>query len=171
MKRCLSLGALLVLSATTAACSFMFEDVGSDPHPPTAEIIELVDYVEPAKPKDLLPAAITGNATSQPQGRTLAWDSGDYTLSPGQRFQIRIAYTDGGGDIVKFSLRDRDGPLQEEFLPTGQTYFSGTSGTALVSENGLELTGIVGQHRLELWGEDSHGSRSEKVAFVINLTL
>ena len=33
----------------------------------------------------------------------------------------------------------------------------------------LTLTGILGPHRMELWAEDSHESRSEKVEFIITL--
>jgi hypothetical protein len=169
MKNALGTGALLVLIATTAGCTFLniFEDVGSDPHPPTVEVTQLVIYVAPVEPPT---ASITAGAAAPQKGRTIFWDSGGFTLSPGQLFQIGIAYTDAGGDILKFTLHDRDGALQTEFAPTDQTYFSGTSGFALVPESGNEIAGIVGPHRLQLWAEDSHGSRSEYVEFVITLT-
>jgi hypothetical protein len=35
--------------------------------------------------------------------------------------------------------------------------------------DGYALTGILGRHRMELWAEDSHLSRSEKVEFTITL--
>ena len=67
----------------------------------------------------------------------------------------------------------------KDITPTDQTYFSGTSGSGpvLLTEPvagtvpAAELIGIgiLGRHRLEFWAEDSHGSRSEKVEFIITL--
>ena len=152
----------------TTACGVdipkVFEDVGTDPHPPTVDIIGLVVYVE--QPTD---AAIADRASSSRPGRSVFWDSGGFTLSAGQLFQIGLAYTDAGGDIVKFRLRDRDGRMSLDLTPVELTYFSGTSGNAFGPEKGQELTGIFGRHRLELWAEDSHLSRSEKVEFIITL--
>jgi len=168
MKKTLCAGALLVLMAMTAACSFkIFEDIGSDPHPPAIGVTALVLYVAPAEPA----TPTIDRAISSSQGRSIIWDSGGFTLSPGQKFQIGITYADAGGDIVKFPLRDRDGALRIDLVPIERTYFSGTSGSVLGSVDGIGLEGIVGPHRLELWAEDSHGSRSEKVEFVITLTL
>ena len=170
MKKTLCAGALLVLMAMTAACSFkIFEDIGSDPHPPAIEVTALVHYVAPAEPPPATPTI--DRAISSPHERSIIWDSGGFTLSPGQKFQIGITYADAGGDIVKFTLRDRDGALKVDLVPIEKTYFSGTSGSVLGSVDGIGLEGIVGPHRLELWAEDSHGSRSEKVEFVITLTL
>ena len=177
MKRTLCICALLVLAATTAACGFkIFEDIGSDPHPPTVAIIGLVRYVPPPEP------VTTDSAASSPQGRAVSWDSGGFTISTGQQFYITRSYTDPGGDIEKFQLRDRDGALSVDLSPTDKTYFSGTSGTlpemiidpatqesTVPASELIELTGIYGPHRLELWAEDSHLSRSEKVEFIITL--
>jgi predicted small secreted protein len=177
MKRTLRICALLLLAATTAACGFnIFEDIGSDPHPPAFAIIGLVHYVPPPEP--VTPAS----AASSPQGRAVSWDSGGFTISTGQQFSITRSYADTGGDIVKFHLRDRDGALSLDLSPTEKTYFSGTSGTlpemivdpvtgesTVPASELIDLTGIYGPHRLELWAEDSHLSRSEKVEFIITL--
>lgn len=160
-----------------AGCSFkIFEDVGSDPHPPTVAITALSVFTEPSAPASEPPPVGPDVNTSFLRGRSIPWDSGGFTLASGQLFQIRVTYTDAGGDIVKIQLRDRDGALQADFLPVSQSYFPGTSGTVLcpVTEIdappvGIEITGILGRHRLELWAEDSHLSRSEKVEFVITL--
>jgi len=163
--------------AMTAACGLkIFEDIGSDPHPPTVEISGLVYYVPPAVPE------APDSAASSPQGRAVSWDSGGFTLTTGQQFSIARSYTDAGGDIVKFHLRDRDGALSLDLPPTDKKYFSGTSGTLpemiidpVTSESTVPpseiilLTGIFGRHRLELWAEDSHLSRSEKVEFTVTL--
>ena len=185
MKRTLGTGALLVLTATTAACGFnILEDIGSDPHPPTIAIIGLVHYVAPPPPPPPPPpeTTTTDSSASSPHERAIAWDSGGFTLSIGQQFYITRSYTDAGGDIVKFHLRDRDGNLSLDFTPTEQTYFSGTSGTLpemvidpLTNKSTvpvteiIDLAGILGPHRLELWAEDSHLSRSEKVEFIVTL--
>lgn len=178
MKRTLGTGALLVVTAMSAACGFkVLEDIGSDPHPPAVTVIGLVHYVAP--PPE---AASTDSAASSKQGRTVAWDSGGFSLSTGQKFYIVRSFSDVGGDILKFRLRDKDGPTAVDLTPTGQTYFSGTSGTLpemivdpatnknkVPDEELIEFTGILGVHRLEFWAEDSHGSRSEKVEFIITM--
>jgi len=171
MKRISGTCALIVLAAMSAACGFkIFEDVGADPHPPTVEITALVHYVAPvvtAAPVVKFATTTTIPATSSAVGRPIAFDSGGFALSAGQRFQLGRSYADAGGDIVKFRLRDRDGPLDMDLTPIDQTYYSGIAGTVIGPVDGIELTGIFGRHRLELWAEDSHGSRSEKVEFVI----
>jgi len=180
MKRTLGICALLVLAAMTTACGVdipkIFEDVGTDPHPPAFQITALTHFVAKETPKTAIKSDFS------PQGRSSTWDSGGFTLSPGQQFYIERSYTDVGGDIVKFHLRDRDGPLSIDLTPTDHTYFSGTSGTLpemiidpVTKESTVPpseiilLTGIFGRHRLELWAEDSHLSRSEKVEFTITL--
>ena len=168
MIKTLGLCALLAVAALPAACGFdIFEDIGSDPHPPTVQITSLEYYVAP--PPEVAPTPTAAGAANR--GRTIDWDSGGFSVSPGQRFVIGRAYSDAGGDILKFHVRDRDGAFETDITPTDQTYYTGTSGTVIGPEGGLELTGIAGPHRLELWAEDSHGSRSEKVAFVITLVL
>jgi hypothetical protein len=177
MKRTLGICALLVLAALPAACGFdIFEDVGTDPHPPSFEITRLVRYVTPLAP------AATDKAALSTRGRSTTWDSGGFTLSTGEEFYIERSYTDAGGDIVTFRLRDRDGTTKIDFAPADQTYFSGTAGTlpemitdpvtnvsTVPAGEIIKLTGIYGNHRLELWAEDSHLSRSEKVEFIVTL--
>lgn len=159
----------------SASCTQLkiFEDVGSDPHPPAVQIIALKHH----------DAATAADKTDlSPQDRTITWDSGGFTLSTGQQFYIERSYTDAGGDIVAFHLRDRDGPTTKVFSPSEQTYFSGTSGTlpemtidpdtqesTVPTGELIEITGLFGRHRLELWAEDSQLSRSEKVEFVVTL--
>lgn len=173
MKRTLCACALVAVTALTAACGVkIFDDVGSDPHPPTIGMTALIYYVAPevvAPTTSLAIAQPTVGASSVQSVRSIAWDSGGFTLTAGQTFQIGIAYSDLGGDIVKFRLRDRDGATSLDLTPVDRTYFSGTSGTTLGPATGQALTGIAGPHRLELWAEDSHLSRSEKVEFVITL--
>lgn len=169
MNRILCTCALLLTMLTTA-CSGVFEDVGTDPHPPTMELLGLVHYVpppeEPPPPPDEPPLAFV---VAKPGPGLVAWDSGGFTVHPGELFQVSVAYADRGGDIMKLVLRDRDGAFKTELVPTDQTYFPGTSGSAVGPAKGLELTGVVGPHRFELWAEDSHLSRSEKTEFVITL--
>lgn len=181
MKRTLLICALTALMLTTASCSFkIFEDIGSSPHPPSVNVTSLAIFVPPppsttpesTTPPSTTPAAsVAQTADSSPQDRAITWDSGGFTIITGQLIQIGIAYTDAGGDIVKFSLRDLDGGKISPMVPADQTYFSGTSGTFVGPKLGLGLAGIVGPHRFELWAEDSHGTRSEKVEFIINFAL
>lgn len=168
MKKTLSLGALVVLAAMTTACSFkIFEDVGTDPHPPTIELIGVRVYVAPVETT----TTTTDRNTAAPHGRSIAWDTG-ITMASGELFQIAVAYTDAGADITAISLRDRDGSLIMNCVEdtADQSYFEGTSGAAICVEDGYELAGVSGPHRLELWAEDSHESRSEKVEFVITIS-
>lgn len=167
MKKTLCVWALLAVVALPAACSVkIFEDIGSDPHIPTLEITGLEHFVEP--PPEVPTAA---GADASRRGRAISWDSGGFTVARGKLFLIAMSYSDAGGDIVKFHFRDRDGATESDLIPIDQTYFPGTSGTLTGPVNGLEITGLNGLHRLELWAEDSHGSRSEKVEFVITLAL
>ncbi len=185
MKRTLCTGALIGLAALTAGCSFsVFQDIGTDPHPPTVEITALVHYVAPATTSTETTTTETTNtagAVSPKPGRSVPWDAGGFTLSIGQQFYIKRSYTDAGGDIVNFTVRDRDGSLSVQIAPPDLTYFSGTSGVAPILGTGIdegivpsgeliELTGMFGRHRLELWAEDSHGSRSQKIEFVVTFT-
>lgn len=171
--------ALLVPFVASAACSFkILEDIGSDPHPPTVDIAELLLYVAPPEPapEPVPEPVLPDSVASSRQGRSVGWDSRGFTLTTDQLFQIRVTYTDAGGDIVKLLLRDRDGSLQVECLPINQTYFPGTAGTVLCPmaavgspPGGIEITGLIGRHRVQLWAEDSHLSLSEKVEFIINI--
>lgn len=199
MKRRLGIGALIVVAAMTAACGFdILEDIGSDPHPPTVTITAIVLYVEPVVIEETvettgttgttettvqLAATTTTPAALSTVGKTIAWNSGGVTLNYGDRFQIKRSYTDAGGDITRFVLRDRNNALNNvEFLPASSTYYSGTAGTVPagpVLADGtmtvpLEIilfNGVNGIHNMEFWAEDSHGSRSEKVEFVINFVI
>jgi hypothetical protein len=158
MKRTLGIVALIALMALTTSC-LLFEDVGSDPHPPTVTITGLVHFVDPVAPPPS--AALV-------EGKTISFDSGGFTVSPGENVQIARTYSDAGGDIVKFTVRDRDGELATDLTPAN-TYYPGTFGTVVGPEAGLEIKGLSGVHRLELWAEDSHESRSEKVEFTVTL--
>jgi hypothetical protein len=113
----------------------------------------------------------TGRVARDAADRVVSWDSNGFSLTIGQKFVVGRSYTDAGADIVKFHIRDRDGELNLDLTPTGQTYYSGTFGTVVGPAEGIDLTGIAGRHRLELWAEDSHLTRSEKVEFVITLIL
>ncbi len=169
MRKTLCLCALLAVAALSSACSFkIFEDIGTDPHIPTIGVFALVHFVPAAAPE---PVPTGAAADALARERAIFFDSGGFTLQRGKRFQITIAYSDAGGDIVKFHLRDRDGATQVDIVPVDQTYFAGTSGAGTVPTEGIEITGVSGTHRLELWAEDSHGSRSEKVEFVVTLAL
>jgi hypothetical protein len=167
MKRRLCTGALVALAALTTACGVkVFEDIGSDPHPPTILAFGLAIYVPPEEPA---PAPTTDQAASAARGRTITVDSGGFTVARGQKFVIGLTYSDAGGDIESFPLRDRDGSLKMGCVPADLTYFPGTSGSVTCVQDGYELVGINGPHRLEIWAEDSHLSRSEKLEFVITL--
>ena len=170
MKRTLCAGAFLALAAMTTACGFkILEDIGSDPHPPTVEITSLAIYVAPEAGTTTADTTTTTTDASSRHARTVSWDSGGFTLATGEKFVIGRRYSDPGGDIVAFRLRDRDGPTSSDLTPTDQTYYSGTSGEVIGPSAGAEITGNFGPHRVELRAEDSHGSRSEKVEFVITL--
>jgi hypothetical protein len=181
MRRTLYTCALLAVGALASGCGFkVFEDIGSDPHPPTVEILAIAHYVKPPPATPDAPATTAGwsAATAAVRGaaptapRSVVWDSGGFTVSMGQLFQITTAYTDAGADIVEYKLRDRDGKNDFSLTPPeGSTYFPGTGGEITHSVDGLEMDGVLGPHRMELWAEDTHGSRSEKVEFVITLTL
>ena len=173
MKRTLGVCALLALASLSGACGFkIFEDIGSDPHPPTVEITALVHFVEAVE--TTTPAALNADRAVSPAPRTVH-RLGLRGVHREPRTEIPDrdrAYTDAGGDIESFQLHDRDNNANDASLvPTDQTFYTGTAGTVLGPEDGLELTGIAGPHRMELWAEDSHGSRSEKVEFVITLVL
>ena len=99
---------------------------------------------------------------------------------------FRLRYSDAGGDLQFFVIRDRDSLLLTEVTPTAPEvdrdgdgepdtvdtpdYFSGTAGEVDLPNVVFEST-MVGPHRLEIWAEDSHGSRSEKVAFTVQVVL
>jgi hypothetical protein len=138
--------------ATAPGCGFsVFEDVGADPHPPTIQVTGVARYVEPA------PTA----ATARPGARNVV----AFTLRAGDKFQVALNYADSGGDIMRFKIVDLDGPLNVDVTPVDATYFPGTSGSVLIPEAGQELSGVAGRHRIEVWAEDSHLTRSEHAGF------
>ena len=101
MKRTLGVCALLVLAAMTTACGFnIFEDVGSDPHPPTVEITALVHLRRGRWNDDAGGGMRTGPSRRRRHGPSSGTRGGS-PLSLGQKFQIGIAYTDAGGDIER----------------------------------------------------------------------
>jgi hypothetical protein len=168
----------------SAACNKIFEDVGADPHPPTVVIDELTRFdSEATADKPSHGSATPGGVASSARAAAITFDSGGFTLVSGEFLLLKVSYTDAGGDIQKFTLQDRDGPLLVSFQPSEQTFFSGTAGTVHLPTAGIdpltglenpptagsEFVGILGRHRLLLWAEDSHLSRSEKVEFVITI--
>ena len=176
MKRTLCGCALLAVGVLSAGCGFkVLEDIGSDPHPPTVEIRSLFHYVPPPEPEpepepepQSQPTSAAGGGAARTAARSVAWNSGGFTVTTEQRFMIITGYTDAGADIVGYKLRDRDGSNDYTLTPPeGMTYFPDTQGEITHSAEGIEMTGVFGPHRMELWAEDSHGSRSEKVEFVI----
>lgn len=167
----------LLLCVLCAACKppfAIFEDVGTDPHPPQVRFIGMAYQ----------PVAVEGAPTAEPD------------LQPGEGFEIRphdlagskllfrVQYSDAGGDIQFFTVRDRDSSLDVQVSPTtaevdlvggweaedleAPDFYSGTTGTANL-ENITFSSKMMGPHRLEIWAEDSHGSRSEKVTFTVQV--
>jgi len=169
MKRTLSVFTRLMLVAATAllaGCGIkIFEDIGSDPHPPSATVISVARYTPPAAP------ATADRVSARAQTRVVQWNSNGFTLRRGELFEVGVSYSDPGVDILKFQLIDLDGALSAELTPIDPPYFPGATGTAVGPAAGIEMSGIAGPHRLQLWAEDSNGSRSEKVEFVITFVL
>jgi hypothetical protein len=176
MKRALLAG--LVLSATLcAACRppfGMLEDVGTDPHPPTVEVLA-VAYQPIADENGNTPAPVYLPL----EGFTIHLN--DVSTNT---FLLLVRYTDAGGDVQKFFVRDRDSSLDAQASPAAPevpiggttttletpTFFTGTSGEGNLKDI-LIPNSPVGEHRLEVWAEDSHLSRSAKVALTVNVQL
>lgn len=167
MKRLFTACGMLLSCGLWAACSppfAIFEDVGTDPHPPELTIVGVAyqpvadaDGFEP--PPEIQPLEGFVVRPLQEGGSTLLF---------------RVQYKDVGGDVQSFKIRDRDSPLDQELTPTAPAdgeapdFFSGTTGTADLQDVELGST-LMGAHRLEIWAVDSHGSRSEKVAFTLEV--
>lgn len=150
----------------------VFEDVGSDPHPPTMRVEQVL--VQP--PEAAAKAA-----------RVIAFDTHGLEVVSGAKLQIRLSFTDAGGDVVNFHFRDRDGSLSIDGVPGAPEldldgdgepettldppeYFAGTAG--IVTFRDIEFSAkMIGPHRIEVWAVDSHESRSEKVEFVVTVVL
>ena len=177
MKSAWGVCILLIPVALTAACSFkIFEDVGSAPHPPQIQLLGIAYQPEAATD----PAETPVPVFQAPDGFVVR--PGDPSSS---KLVFRVQYTDGGGDITSFKIIDLDGPFTASPAPTAPVvdldgdglpdvdvsapdFFLGT--TNVVDLGNVTFTsGIDGAHRLEIWAEDSHDSRSEKVAFTITV--
>jgi hypothetical protein len=177
--------ALLLAGAVgcTAGCSdfAFFEDVGVDPHPPEVTMVGIglvpppEPEPEPPPPAGLLPAS---RAT---------FETGGFSVTALDKFRITVNYSDVGADIVSIRLRDRDGigtwsggPVAPKIDTDGDgvpddegprpPFFPGRAGTAVV-DNLTMAASIAGPHRIEMWAEDSQGSRSEKTEFVVTFTF
>lgn len=172
MKRLPTVCGFLLLCGTLAACSppfAIFEDVGTDPHPPSIELVGVAYQPEdpgegPRPAPNLQPA----------EGFVVRPFDGE-----ADTLLIRVRYTDVGADIQHFTLRDRDGTLMQDLTPTAPEgvdgaedpeFFSGTSGEFDLADIAIDVR-MFGPHRMELWAEDSHESRSEKVTFTIQVEL
>jgi len=192
--------ALLAFCGLFAACSSfsIFEDVGADPHPPQVQLLGVAYQPvalepEPAPP-EVVPAAAWIRAAADPAAPVIpppVFLSPDaYIVRPNDTtantLLFRVHFSDVGGDILFFRIRDRDGVLSAQLTPvapivdlnndgvpdpTGTpAFFAGVSGTADLEDIAFP-PGVPGVHRLEIWAEDSHGSRSEKVNVTVTLAL
>jgi hypothetical protein len=179
MKSFVRACAAVALLALLAACSDLppvFQDVGTDPHPPNVRLLGI----------GYQPAAVEGGVTPPPDFQPVV----GFVVYPNDGTRSTVAfsvqYTDPGGDVQRFKVRDRDGTLNTELLPTAPLvdidgdgiletlqvpdFFAGTIGQATL-ENVPFTARMEGEHRIELWAEDSHGSRSPKIEFVITVVL
>jgi len=184
MKRFARACALLLFAGLATSCTkySVFEDVGADPHPPELQLLGVAyEPVEVTAPEAKIAA---GRALQflPPEGLEVRpYDDAANTLV------LRVQYFDAGGDILAVRIRDRDGTLDATVTPAPpeevdldgdgepdpqptSEFFSGTSGT--VNTTPVEFPpGVEGPHRLEMWAEDSHESRSPKISFTVNVVL
>lgn len=178
MKRS-ALAAAIVVLAWSAGCEQLglFQDIGADPHPPSVSLVRI--ETDPGDPDD--------SEGPPPRPKPLDFDGTGYVLYPNVILQAVVSFADDGGDVVRFRLRDRDGPTDIEGIPappefdfdgdgdvdftgTAPEYFTGTAGFVLFRELGFTAS-QQGEHRIELWAEDSHGSRSGKIEFLLKVRL
>jgi hypothetical protein len=171
--------AVCVLTVFFPAClPFpLFQDVGSDPHPPTLEVLGIA--LQPPTPAEGEPRRIP--VFQPPDGLVVR------PLNQGRNtFVLRVRFTDAGGDLVRIRLRDRDGALALEIVPAAPEvdadgdgipeiqatpgFVPGISGTADLPDISFDVT-QEGPHRIEVWAEDSHESRSEKIEFTVIVVL
>ncbi len=166
-----------VLAALVSGCGFsMFEDVGTDPHPPELSILGLAFQPPTDKDGNTAPPVILPptRITVRPN------DTG------ANKILLRVAYRDLGADMTSVVLRDLDGTLNTSATPPAPRadldgdgvldelpappYFVGTSGEADLGEILIEAT-MEGDHRIEVWAVDSHDSRSAKANFILTIEL
>jgi hypothetical protein len=169
-----------------AACGdfSVLEDVGDDPHPPQLELLGVAyEPVEPAtvEPKTSLSTGRAATPDIKPaEGFVVRpYDEGASSLL------FRVRYFDAGGDLESIIITDLDGTLKNQGLnkipvvvdldgdgePDTQpdlVYYSGTSGTVDLGYLSFP-PGVEGPHRMQLWAEDGHGSRSAKLAFIFTV--
>lgn len=180
MKLIARTGVLVVCTGMLAAClPFpLFEDVGTDPHPPQIRLLG-VGYQ---------PIEVTAEGETTPEPEFFPAEG--FVVRPNddtaKTLILSVEFTDLGGDVTTFTLRDLDGSLNTDVTPTApevdldgdgeletlttSDFFTGTAATVNL-ENIAISAKQAGPHRLELWAEDSHDSRSEKVSFTINVEI
>ena len=188
MKQPLRACALLILAGVLPACTNLgiFEDVGADPHPPQLQLLG-VEY----QPTEVTVEPEPKTVRSSGRDATLRLSSPDgFVVRPNDpatsSVMFRVQYFDAGGDIESIMIRDLDGPLNQALeavpvvtVPEGEdtvdpeptlVFFPGTSGTVDLGYLAFP-PGVEGPHRLELWAEDSHGSRSTKISFTFEVVI
>jgi len=173
MKRLLAACAFALLAALPSCLPFtLFEDVGADPHPPTVTLLG-IGFQPLADADGNLPPTVFFPPTGFVAHPNNALET---------TFAFSVQYTDPGGDVQRFTVRDLDGTLNAEVTPAAPVvdidgdgltetldvpdFFAGTIGLATLG-NVQYTPHLAGEHHFELWAEDSHGSRSAKVTFVI----
>lgn len=166
----------LLAAALLGGCDTpIFQDVGSDPHPPAVVLLGLA--LQPLKDEQ-------GNAPEPAFGPPTR-----ITVRPNDKaankIALRVSYADSGADIVNFKVRDLDGVLNQPLTPSAPRadldgdgiledlevpeFFIGTVGLANLENVNFSTTTMAGDHRIELWAEDSHDSRSEKTTFIVTI--
>lgn len=98
-----------------------------------------------------------------------------------------VRFVDAGGDCASLGIRDLESSLFVTASPaeppaldldgdgkpepsTTPPVFPGTRGIIEVKDIGFSGTQL-GPHRIEVWAEDTHGSRSPKATFTINVVI
>ncbi len=180
MKRIAHACALVVCTGMLAGClPFpIFEDVGTDPHPPQVQLLG-IGY-QP------LEATAEGETAPEPE----FFSPEGFVIRPtdaaAKTFMLSVQFSDTGGDVTTFTIRDLDSSLNTDVTPTApevdldgdgdletlatSDFFTGTSASVYLEDISIP-SNQLGPHRLELWAEDSHGSRSEKVSFTITVEI
>lgn len=181
MKRIVHGCALLGLIGCLASCNqfALFEDIGSDPHPPQVQLLGVgFQPVAPPPPAPGDPTPPTPVPVFFPPDGLVV-----HPNDPAESLLIfSVQFTDGGGDVVNFVLRDRDSSFSATLAPTAPevdidgdgepetlttpSFFAGTAGIVNLEDVAFDAN-MQGTHRLEFWAVDSHGSRSLKVEFSI----
>lgn len=159
--------AVPLLLTSLAACKDLpavFEDVGSDPHPPRLALLA-VGVGVPEEPVAAADAAASAGEAAR--GVTYFPPDAVVTIRPYRPAEstlaLRVGYSDAGADLSSITVRDSGGPNDGTLtLPD----FPGTSGT-IEGTVDFDPNSLPGPHRLELWAEDEHGSRSAKIVFTV----